>query len=485
MAKSPELEHMSIGKAQTLGIKKVNELLGLKNLTDQTTGEEAKAINNTLTAPSGIIKKYGLIQDIIFKSKKEDPTLKAKRILNENCKPKQTIEVECIGDIDYRVGFGVHLVAPFLQGYEDCFMYIKEVEHEWKSNNLFISKLTLTPSRVMDEMEWTDLYDDEDEEGSSASSSALWEKIYSVLKQQEGKSYVWGAHGPDTFDCSGLVEYCYNQYKAELGLTLGWTTYEQCKQGTEVDKNSKESWEPGDLLFWIGNGSYPAPAHVSVYIGDNKMLHAPRTGDVVKTVDVTRTDIYSVKRVIPASKTGYADINIEGVPDEYVGNLTAVESNCNTFISNMSKYGYKDTIINKSNAYKIDAYVTAAIIAIESEGNPYCGGSYYGLMQVSGGSSDPANNIEQGLKEYKQKMSAVGIQSHVIFSAYNSGEGTVLNSCKQNGYNTSTVTVKQLGDALYSYVKSHNPTWDANEKKYYASKVLKAYNILKTKNALK
>ncbi|NFQ58433.1 hypothetical protein FDF91_17015, partial [Clostridium botulinum] len=175
----------------------------------------------------------------------------------------------------------------------------------------------------------------------------------------------------------------------------------------------------------------------------------------------------------------------EGVPDEYVGNLTAVEGNCNTFISNMSKYNFKDIIINKSNAYKIDAYVTAAIIAIESEGNPYCGNTYHGLMQVEGGSSDSATNIEQGLKEYKQKMSAVGIQPHVIFSAYNSGEGTVLNSCKQNGYNTSTVTVKQLGDALYSYVKANNSDWDPNEKKYYASKVLKAYNILKTKNALK
>ncbi|MBW6408961.1 NlpC/P60 family protein [Clostridium weizhouense] len=484
MAKSSEeLEHMSIGKAQSLGTKKVNELLGLNNLKNEN-GEEAEAINNTLTATDSIIKKYGIIQDIIFKSKKEDASLKAKRILNENCKPKETIEVECIGDINYRVGFGVHLVAPFLKGYEDCFMYIKEVEHEWKSNNLFISKLTLTPSRVMDEVEWSDLSDDEDEEGSSVSSSALWEKIYSVLKQQEGKPYAWGKHGPDTFDCSGLVEYCYNQYTDELGLTIGWTTYEQCKQGSEVDKDNKDSWEPGDLLFWKADPPYPG--HVSVYLGNNRMLHAPKHNDIVKTVDVTRTDIYSVRRVIPPSKSGtYFDINIGGIPEEYLGNLTAVESNCNTFISNMSKYGYKDIIINKSNAYKIDSYITAAIIAIESEGNPYCGSSYYGLMQVSGGSSDPANNIEQGLKEYKQKMSAVGIQPHVIFSAYNSGEGTVLNACKQNGYNASTVTVKQLGDALYDYVKAHNPSWDANEKKYYSSKVLKAYSILKSKNALK
>ncbi|NFR85662.1 hypothetical protein FDE85_02460 [Clostridium botulinum] len=482
MAKSSELEHMSIGKAQTLGTKKVNELLGLKNLTDETTGEEAKAINNTLTAPSGIIKKYGLIQDIIFKSKKEDPTLKAKRILNENCKPKEIIEVECIGDIDYRVGFGVHLVAPFLKGYEDCFMYIKEVEHEWKSNNLFISKLTLTPSRVMDEMEWTDLYEDEDEEGNSASSSALWEKIYSVLKQQEGKSYVWGAHGPDTFDCSGLVEYCYNQYKAELGLTLGWTTYEQCKQGSEVNKDNKDSWEPGDLLFW--KASPPYPGHVSIYLGNNKMIHAPKHNDVVKTVDVTRTDIYSVKRVIPESIALSSDLG-GSIPDDYVGHLGYVDSNCNTFISNMGKYNFKNNIISISKDKGVDPYITAAIIAIESEGNPYCGDTYHGLMQVAGGLTDCKTNIEQGLNVYNGKKAVVGEKIHVLLSAYNSGEGTVKNAAKDKKIDLSSCSIKQLGDALHDYVKSHNPTWDPNEKKYYASKVLKAYNILKNKNVLK
>lgn len=476
------IEHMSIAEAQaleqTLGTTKVNELLKLNNLTTDT-GEEAETVNNTMTAPSSIVKKYGIIQDIIIKSKKEDPLLKARRILNENCKPKESIEVECIGDVNYRVGFGVHLIAPFLKGYEDRFMYIKEVQHEWKSDSLFISKLTLTPSRVMDEVEWSDL-EEEDEDSTGTDGNDLWKKIYALLRQQEGKDYVYGAAGPDTFDCSGLVQYCYNQYADDLGLTLGRTTYEQCKQGTEVDKDDKGQWNPGDLLFWIGKDT--PPSHVSVYIGGSKMIHAPQTGDVVKTVDVTRTDIYAVRRVIKDIVN--ANIKDDNIPSDYASNLSAVDSNCTTFIANMNKYKYKSIITSKSNAAGVDPYLTAAIIAIESEGNPKASGSYSGLMQVSGGSSDPATNIEQGLTEYNRKRSAVGIQIHVILSAYNSGEGTVEQACKQNGYNMSTVTVKQLGDALYDYVKVHNPSWNPDEKKYYSSKVLKAYNILKSKKAL-
>lgn len=473
-----KIDNMSIAEAQALGTTKVNELLKLNNITTDT-GEESETVNNTMSAPSSIIKKYGIIQDVIIKSSKEDPLLKARRILNENCKPKESIEVECIGDVNYRVGFGVHLIAPFLKGYEDCFVYIKEVQHEWKSDSLFISKLTLTPSRVMDEVEWSDLVE-EDEESTGTDGSDLWKKIYALLREQEGKDYVYGATGPDTFDCSGLVQYCYNQYADELGLTLSRTTYQQCKQGTEVDKEDKAQWNPGDLLFW--KGSDIPPSHVSVYIGGNKMIHAPKTGDVVKTVDVTRTDIYAVRRVI--KDTVSANIKDDNIPSDYSMYLGAVEGNCNTFIVNMNKYNYKNIITSKSNAAGVDPYLTAAIIAIESEGNPKLSGSYSGLMQVSGGSSDPATNIEQGLKEYNFKKKIFASQTHVILSAYNSGQGTVEKAAAEKGLDLSNCSIKQLGDALYDYCIEHPKAGNADEKKYYSSKVLKAYSILKSKKAL-
>lgn len=86
--------------------------------------------------------------------------------------------------------------------------------------------------------------------------------------EQLGKNYVYGASGPDTFDCSGLVQYCYGQ----IGISLARDTYGQVNEGYEV---SSSDLQPGDLIF-------PSSGHVQIYIGDGKVIHAPQTGDVVK-----------------------------------------------------------------------------------------------------------------------------------------------------------------------------------------------------------
>lgn len=465
----------------------IDESLNMYNLvTKDENGNiinQAKTSNNTISATTDLINKYGIRQEIIFKNSNEDPVITAKRKLNDSCTPKEEIEVECIGDTMYRVGYGVHVILPFLPTYNDCFMYIKEVTNEWKNNGTFISTLTLSPSRVMDEQEWTDDTTEDDDLSLASSGSELASKIIALLKQQVGVSYAWGGKSPESgFDCSGLIYYCYNQFKDELGITLGVSTYEQVKQGTEVDKNDKDSWIEGDLLFWIGQST--PPSHVSVYLGNNQMIHAPSSGKTVEIIDISRTDIYAVRRVIPESVSLELDTGEVSIPDDYVSQLNYVNSNCTTFISNMKKYGFKDYIISVSKEKSVDPYITASIIAIESEGNPNCGSTYYGLMQVAGGSSDPKTNIGQGLDVYNNKKFVVGSQTHVILSAYNSGEGTVLSASKAKELNLSNCGIKELGDALYDYVKSHNPSWDANEKKYYSSKVLKAYSILKSNNAL-
>ena len=88
--------------------------------------------------------------------------------------------------------------------------------------------------------------------------------------QYLGVNYVWGGTSPQGFDCSGLVQYVYAQH----GVYLPRTTYEQENVGTRV---SGSDLQPGDLLF------YGAPSHhVTMYIGNGRMIEAPRTGDVVK-----------------------------------------------------------------------------------------------------------------------------------------------------------------------------------------------------------
>lgn len=85
-----------------------------------------------------------------------------------------------------------------------------------------------------------------------------------------GRPYVWGAAGPDTFDCSGLTMWAYKQ----VGINLPHYTGSQWNAGTHV---SRSQLQPGDLVFF-----YSDLHHMGMYVGDGKMLHAPHTGDVVK-----------------------------------------------------------------------------------------------------------------------------------------------------------------------------------------------------------
>ena len=108
------------------------------------------------------------------------------------------------------------------------------------------------------------------------------EAVVELAYKQLGKKYVWGAEGPNTFDCSGLTFYV---YKNALGKTLPRTSIAQSQYGQYVPKSELQ---PGDLIFsdTDNNGSVN---HVGIYIGNGKMIHAPKTGDVVKISDINST----------------------------------------------------------------------------------------------------------------------------------------------------------------------------------------------------
>ena len=89
--------------------------------------------------------------------------------------------------------------------------------------------------------------------------------VANLAKKQVGKGYVYGAAGPYSFDCSGLVQYV---YKTAGNKILPRTTYSQVLQGKKV---SLKKLKKGDLLFW---GSSVAPNHVGIYVGDNQFVHA-------------------------------------------------------------------------------------------------------------------------------------------------------------------------------------------------------------------
>ncbi|MFC4033064.1 C40 family peptidase [Streptomyces polygonati] len=95
-------------------------------------------------------------------------------------------------------------------------------------------------------------------------SSSKADQLIAFLKAQIGKPYVWGATGPDSYDCSGLTQAAF----ASIGITIPRTSEEQSTFGTPVSLNALQ---PGDLIFWGGEGS---AFHVGVFIGDGQYLDA-------------------------------------------------------------------------------------------------------------------------------------------------------------------------------------------------------------------
>jgi cell wall-associated NlpC family hydrolase len=109
--------------------------------------------------------------------------------------------------------------------------------------------------------------------GSTTTDSSYATKAAKALafaRAQIGKPYVWGATGPDSYDCSGLTQAA---WKA-AGVTLPRTTYDQVNVGTTV---SLADAQPGDLIFF-----YDDISHVGIYIGDGMMIHAPKPGAYVR-----------------------------------------------------------------------------------------------------------------------------------------------------------------------------------------------------------
>ena len=96
-----------------------------------------------------------------------------------------------------------------------------------------------------------------------------------VAEDQLGKPYVWGAEGPDSFDCSGLTKYAY----AAAGISLPHYTGEQWNVGRHV---AESELQPGDLIFFHSDLH-----HMAMYIGGGQLIHAPHSGDVVRIASLS------------------------------------------------------------------------------------------------------------------------------------------------------------------------------------------------------
>lgn len=128
--------------------------------------------------------------------------------------------------------------------------------------------------------------------GSSTPSNSSGSSIASYAKSFLGCSYVYGAAGPRTFDCSGLTQYVYAHFGKSIPRTSA-SQYASCK------KISKSQLQPGDLMFF-SSSSGGGVSHVGIYVGNGQMVHAAnsRTGVCMDSINSS----YYVKNYVGSGR---------------------------------------------------------------------------------------------------------------------------------------------------------------------------------------
>jgi len=111
-------------------------------------------------------------------------------------------------------------------------------------------------------------------------SSPVLRTMLLAAESRLGMPYIWGANGPDAFDCSGLVQWSF----AQAGVVMPRVAADQARTGPAVPVSRLA---PGDLLFYHTDPTAPGYiSHVAIYLGHGKMIQAPEPGMDVEIVSV-------------------------------------------------------------------------------------------------------------------------------------------------------------------------------------------------------
>lgn len=134
----------------------------------------------------------------------------------------------------------------------------------------------------------------------------------SAAMAEIGKPYQWGGTGPDSWDCSGLMQHAY----AAIGVRIPRVSEQQMTVGQAVDRKDVR---PGDLMF-------PYSGHVVMYIGSGKIVEAPRTGENVRVASVSEYGRYVAIRRIVGAVGNLGDIGTTGTPQKQMANNAGGDS---------------------------------------------------------------------------------------------------------------------------------------------------------------
>ena len=116
----------------------------------------------------------------------------------------------------------------------------------------------------------------------SAAPVSTGAQIVDAARSKVGSPYVWGATGPSSFDCSGLTTWAYSQ----VGKSIPRTSQQQAASGTPVSSPAL-----GDIVAF-----YSGATHVGIFSGNDNVIHAPQSGDVVKEAPMNYMPVHSIVR---------------------------------------------------------------------------------------------------------------------------------------------------------------------------------------------
>ncbi|MEE4212538.1 MAG: transglycosylase SLT domain-containing protein [Parvularcula sp.] len=262
----------------------------------------------------------------------------------------------------------------------------------------------------------------------SGANGASGEKAVAIARKFLGVPYVWGGTSMKGVDCSGLVQLVFK----EMGINLPRGGRAQSEQGVAIPSLAQA--KPGDLV------SFGRPVdHIGIYIGNNKMIVAPKPGDVVKIQTVYETPS-KINRVIPETA-----INLRGASGVASSNAATQSLAYRIATGNYGSSGsgsipsslqsrFDSLFVQAGNKHGISPTILAAVAKQESGFNPSArspvGAS--GLMQFMPATArgmgvnplDPASAVDGAarmLTDLKRKFGSI----ELALAGYNAGPGAV------------------------------------------------------------
>jgi peptidoglycan DL-endopeptidase CwlO len=248
--------------------------------------------------------------------------------------------------------------------------------------------------------------------GTTTAGGVTGDDVVAAAKKYLGTPYVFGGTNPAKgLDCSALVQRAYK----DLGIDLPRLSWDQAKVGTEVGSLAKA--KPGDIIC------FDSPVdHVGIYLGNNKMIAAPKPGDHVKIESVYEKPTH-IRRVLgtQAASSVSAAAPVRPASLQNAGGLSGVP--------------YGDMFVRAGARYKVSPKLLAAVAKVESGYNPHAvsKAGAQGLMQLMPSTAkglgvsnpfDPEQAINGAAKLLAHNLSEFKSVPLAI-AAYNAGGGAV------------------------------------------------------------